>query len=101
MATKKLTAGILALSILGTTAFATPQAPVATDNAQDLPTIASYEQDLLTIASAGALTSESAGVYQLNSTEMDEVHGGLRIKIGKAKLTIKKVCIASFICIIK
>ena len=97
MTAKKLTAGVLALSILGTTAFATPQAPVATDNAQDLPTIASYEQDLLTIASAGALTSESAGVYQLSSTEMDEVYGGGFF----AKLKGKNWCIASIVCIFK
>lgn len=97
MATKKLTAGVLALTILGTTAFAIPQTPVATDNAQGLPTIASHQQDLLTIASAGALTSESAGVYQLSSTEMDEVQGGLRIKIGKVKIRIKNLCFGSFI----
>lgn len=101
MATKKLTAGVLALTILGTTAFAIPQTPVATDNAQGLPTIASHQQDLLAIASAGALTSESAGVYQLNSAEMDEVHGGFSIKIGKAKIKFSKNCIATIFCIIK
>lgn len=83
----KITAGVLALSILGTTAFATPQTPVVTDNEQ---------QDLLTIASNGALTSTSAGVQLLNQDEMDEVHGGLRIKIGKVKIKINKVCIGSF-----
>ena len=97
MTAKKLTAGVLALSILGTTAFATPQAPNVTGNERDLLTIASYEQDLLTIASAGALTSESAGVYQLNSTEMDDVQGGLRIKIGKIKIPIKNFCIGAFL----
>ena len=93
MTAKKLTAGVLALSILGTTAFATSQAPAVTGNERDLFTIASLNEstdDLLTIASAGALTSESAGVYQLSSAEMDEVHGG------KFRIRIKNLCIGVF-----
>ena len=87
---KRISVATLCVAIGSSLAFATPQAPVATDNAQDLPTIASYEQDLLTIASAGALTSESAGVYQLSSAEMDEVHGG------KFRIRIKNLCIGVF-----
>ena len=93
MTAKKLTAGVLALSILGTTAFATPQAPNVTGNERDLLTIASLSEstdDLLAIASNGALTSKSVGVYQLSSTEMDEVHGG------KFRLKIKNFCIGVF-----
>lgn len=70
MATKKLTAGILALSLLGGVAFAAEQTPTT------------GEQDLLAIASAGALTSASVGVHQLNAAEMDEVNGGKwRVKV--------------------
>lgn len=94
MATKKLTAGVLALTILGTTAFAIPQTPVATDNAQGLPTIASHQQDLLAIASAGAFSSESAGVQLLSDAEMQEVRGsGWFSKWFKGN----KWCIGSFI----
>lgn len=69
MATKKLTAGVLALSLLSGAAFAAEQTPTT------------GEQDLLAIASAGALTSASAGVQALSATEMDEVQGGGRLKI--------------------
>ncbi|MDE6979273.1 MAG: hypothetical protein K2O85_06860 [Helicobacter sp.] len=82
---KILVSGIIALSVISATSAA--EVPSTTKQSTD---------DLLTIASAGALTSESAGVYQLNSAEMDDVQGGLRIKIGKAKITIKNFCFGSF-----
>lgn len=79
MVIKKITAGILALSLLSGAAFAAEQATTT------------GEQDLLAIASAGALTGASAGVYQLNAAEMDEVHGGKwRLKI-KATLNPPKL----------
>lgn len=83
---KILVSGIIALSVISATSAA--EVPSTTKQSTD---------DLLTIASAGALTSESAGVYQLNSAEMDDVQGGLRIKIGKVKITIKNLCFGSFI----
>lgn len=50
------------------------------------------EQDLLAITSAGALTSASVGVHQLNAAEMDEVNGGklkVSVKIRTNPLRIK------------
>ena len=71
MVIKKITAGILALSVLSGAAFAVEQTPTT------------GEQDLLAIASAGALTSASTGAHRLNAAEMDEVHGG------KLKVSVK------------
>lgn len=87
---KILVSGIIALSVISATSAA--EVPSTTKQSTD---------DLLAIASAGALTSESAGVYQLSSTEMDDVHGGFSIKIGKVKVKISKNCIATIVCIIK
>lgn len=82
---KILVSGIIALSVIGAT------------SAAEMPSTTEQNTDLLTIASAGALTSESAGVYQLSSTEMDEVYGGGFF----AKLKGKNWCIASIVCIFK
>ena len=90
---KRISVATLCVAIGSSLAFATPQTPNVTGNERDLLTIASLSEstdDLLVIASNGALTSESAGVYQLNSTEMDEVHGG------KFRLKIKNFCIGVF-----
>ncbi|MBD5167898.1 MAG: hypothetical protein HDT11_03250 [Helicobacter sp.] len=90
---KRISVATLCVAIGSSLAFATPQTPNVTGNERDLLTIASLSEstdDLLAIASNGALTSESAGVYQLNSTEMDEVHGG------KFRLKIKNFCIGVF-----
>ena len=40
----------------------------------------SQTQDLLSVASNGALTEQSAGVYVLSALEMQEVQGGGRFK---------------------
>lgn len=81
MATKKLTAGILALSLLGGAAFASEQATTT------------GEQDLLAIASAGALTSASAGVQALSDEEMRQIEAGwklsVRLKLRPLKIEVE------------
>lgn len=72
MASKKIISGILALSLFGGVALAAEQQSTTIN-----------EQDLLSIATAGALTSASAGVHRLNAAEMDEVNGG------KLKVSVK------------
>lgn len=61
---KILVSGIIALSVISATSAA--EVPSTTKQSTD---------DLLAIASAGALTSESAGVQLLSDAEMQEVRG--------------------------
>ena len=51
----------------------------------------SQTQDLLSVASNGALTEQSAGIYALSALEMQEVQGGLKVKWKKIRGPIRKV----------
>ena len=51
----------------------------------------SQTQDLLSVASNGALTEQSAGIYALSALEMQEVKGGLKVKWKKIRGHIRKV----------
>lgn len=48
-------------------------------------------QDLLSVASNGALTEQSADVYVLSALEMQEVRGGLKVKWQKIRGAIRKI----------
>ena len=69
------------------------------DVAPNVPSVMfGYEpqtQDLLSVASNGALTEQSAGVYALSALEMHEVRGGSRI--GKAFRRNKNKIIAGVV----
>lgn len=60
---KILVSGIIALSVISAT------------SAAEVPSTTKQSTDLLTIASAGAFSSESAGVQLLSDAEMQEVRG--------------------------
>lgn len=65
------------------------------DVAPNVPSVMfGYEpqtQDLLSVASNGALTEQSAGIYALSALEMQEVQGGLKVKWKKIRGPIRKV----------
>ncbi|MDE6979005.1 MAG: hypothetical protein K2O85_05490 [Helicobacter sp.] len=91
----KFVSSLIVCGALTTASLSATEINYEQDVAPSVPSVmfghAPQKLDLISIASNGAVTEQSKGVYVLSALEMHEVQGGLKVKWKKIRGPIRKV----------